>query len=60
MNQYLPIWQSNCGQCDTTPVVGILTPSRQIINTNLCGGHFFGDRLMTDPELWNNHREATE
>lgn len=59
-DQYCPIYQVSCAQCEAAPVVGIRSPGGTIICTHLCGPHFFGDRNMTDPENWNNAQEATE
>lgn len=58
--QYCPINQVRCAECDATPVVGIRAPSGVIICSHLCGPHFFGDRAMVDTEQWNNQMEATE
>ena len=58
--QYTPIYQIECATCGAAPVVGIRAPSGVIIVTSLCGAHFFGDRLMMDPERWNEAQEATE
>lgn len=60
MDQYTVIRGVDCEKCAATPVVGIRTPSGEVVCTSLCGPHFFGDRSMIDPDLWNEPREATE
>ena len=60
MNLYLPIFDLECRQCDTSPVVGIQDSPESIRSTGLCGCCFFSDRLMVDWELWNDRQEATE
>lgn len=57
---YCPIYQVECAQCETAPVVGIRSPGGTIICSSLCGPHFFGDRAMNDPERWNTAQEGTE
>jgi hypothetical protein len=57
---YVVIWQTECSICGTGPTVAIRTPSGQLAATGFCGSHFFGDRLMSDHELWNQPREETE
>jgi len=59
-SQYTPIYQVECAECGIAPVVGIRAPSGVIICSALCGPHFFGDRLMLEPERWNQQQEATE
>ena len=58
--EYEPIYQVECEVCATGPVVGIRTPAGRIASSGFCGPHFFGDRLMIDPERWNQTLEATE
>jgi hypothetical protein len=57
---YEAIYQVECAVCGASPVVGLRAPSGIIASTGLCGSHFFGDRLMLDPEEWNSRQEATE
>lgn len=57
---YTAIRQVECNVCATDPVVGLRTPGGEVVSTGLCGPHFFGDRMMCDPEMWNNGKEATE
>ena len=55
---YRPDFTLECKECGETPtvvVVGHTCPS-----TELCGFHFFLDRLMTDWSEWNNEQESTE
>lgn len=44
-----------CGSAPTVIVVGHIQP-----DTELCGVHFFHDRLMIDWEEWNEEPESTE
>jgi len=60
MEQYTAIYQVECTLCSEEPVVAIRAPSGRLASTGLCGPHFFGDRAMSDPELWNEPQEATE
>lgn len=57
---YEPIFNLDCVECDSEPVVGLRDDDGQLRCTQLCGRCFFGDRLMADWELWNDDREATE
>jgi len=60
MDQYTVVRGVDCEVCTATPVVGIISPTEDILCTNLCGPHFFGDRMMVDPDLWNEQKDATE
>lgn len=57
---YVVLRQTECSVCTSDPTVGLVSPGGEVIATGLCGPHFFGDRGMCDPEIWNNEREATE
>lgn len=56
---FIAILDLECSVCMNTPVVGIEDPNG-VRCTGLCGVHFFSDRNMDDPELWNEPAEATE
>lgn len=59
--EYEPIYGTvECSLCSSTPVVGLRTPGGILASTGLCGPHFFGERLMRDPEEWNSRPESTE
>jgi hypothetical protein len=59
--QYFPDWESECRLCDTSPCVIVFDSElRTNSATELCGTCFFADRLMIDPERWNEDLEATE
>lgn len=60
MNLYEPIFNLDCVQCDSEPIVGIRDDEGALRCTQLCGACFFGVRLMEDWELWNNQMEGTE
>lgn len=60
MQQYQPIYNVDCAECDWTTCVGLVDEDGQVTCTNLCGWHFFADKSMQDPDLWNDLREATE
>lgn len=60
MSQYTVIRGVDCEVCTATPCVGIESPTGEVLCTNLCGSHFFGDRSMIDPDRWNDPLEATE
>lgn len=60
MNLYEPIFNLDCVECDEEPCVGLRDDDGVLRCTQLCGLHFFGDRLMMDWELWNNPIEGTE
>jgi hypothetical protein len=60
---FLADYAQDCSQCGAKPCVVLSDPEptgtkRQ--DTELCGPCFFHDRLMIDPELWNEPEEATE
>lgn len=60
---YLADHSQECSACGTTPIVVVRDPEptgQAIHETSLCGVCFFHDRLMIDPELWNEPQEATE
>lgn len=57
---YEPIFNLDCVECEHTPVVGIRDDDGQLRCTQLCGMCFFNDRLMLDPDLWNEPLESTE
>ena len=57
---YIAIYQVECAVCGHSPVVGLRTPGGNITSQGLCGAHFYGDRLMLDPEEWNSQPETTE
>ena len=44
-----------CGAVLTVEVLGHV-----VLNTQLCGPHFFNDANMTDPELWNDFSQETQ
>lgn len=49
---YQPDFDASCRICGSSPcviVVGHIQPE-----TELCGTHFFSDRMMRDWEEWNN------
>jgi hypothetical protein len=55
---YHPDFDAECRVCAASPCVvvdGHISP-----DTELCGVHFFHDRLMIDWELWNEPSEDTE
>lgn len=60
MDQYEPIFNCDCHQCDHSPCVGLRDDDGTLRSTNLCGICFFGDRTMIDWELWNIPCEGTE
>ena len=55
---YQPDFQSECRICGTSPTV--VVQGHTVPNTELCGPHFFKDRVMVDWELWNTLPEDTE
>lgn len=60
---YLADFSTECSKCDATPCVTVRDldiHGTQLHDTGLCGIHFFRDRSMIDPELWNEPQEATE
>lgn len=63
MSTYLADFAHECLRCDTRPCVAVHDPEptgTAVVYTELCGVCFFRDRLMIDPELWNEPQEATE
>lgn len=60
MNLYEPIFNLDCVQCDSEPIVGLRDDEGILRCTQLCGCCFFGSRLMEDWELWNLPLEGTE
>ena len=51
---YHPDMQAECRLCGRSPCVDVYDPEqRRNSDTDLCGWHFFNDRLMIDWELWN-------
>lgn len=56
--QYKPDFDGECYVCGSSPTVIVI--DHVVPDTNLCGVHFFNDRRMSDWELWNDEREATE
>jgi hypothetical protein len=57
---YQPIFQLECRECDTSPVVGIQRPEGILESTGLCGRCFFSEQLMLDYTLWDLEPESTE
>ncbi len=55
---FIPDSTSKCYICDSSPCVKI--PEHPVPDTKLCGPCFFQDRLMIDPDLWNDQPEDTE
>lgn len=56
-----PDFTAECRLCGNGPCVIVHDPeTRHNSETELCGRHFFNDRLMVDWERWNDEREATE
>lgn len=55
---FLADFEVDCRRCGHSPCV--VVRSTIFTDTELCGPHFFGDRLMIDPELWNEPKEDTE
>jgi hypothetical protein len=60
VNNFEPIFNLDCTECDRSPVVGVRTDEGNLQCSQLCGVCFWGDRSMDDWELWNIPREATE
>lgn len=56
---YVPIFGIVCARCEDMPVVGLIE-KHSVRSTSLCGVCFFSDKLMIDPDLWNETTEATE
>jgi hypothetical protein len=55
---YQPDMEAECRLCGASPCVIVYDPeNRHNHKTELCGRHFFSDRLMVDWELWNDQRE---
>jgi hypothetical protein len=60
---YLANFAEECSRCGTSPCVVVSDPEptgAKRHDTELCGVHFFRDKTMIDPELWNDSQEATE
>jgi hypothetical protein len=57
---YEPIFNLECVECDSEPVVGIRDDEGSLRCTHLCGSCFFSDRSMNDWDLWNEPQESTE
>lgn len=55
---YQPDFRADCSLCGSCPTVIVVGHSQP--DTELCGPHFFADRLMADWTLWNDEVEATE
>lgn len=49
--KYAPDFQCECRICGNSPCVIVTTHSQP--GTELCGGCFFHDRNMLNPEEWN-------
>ncbi len=58
LNNYKPDFDNDCRICGTSPTVIVV--EHPVPQTDLCGPHFFNDRLMIDPDLWNDQMEDTE
>lgn len=58
MNTYHPDFDAECRICGTSPCVVVDGHGQP--DTELCGWHFFHDRVMQDWSLWNEPLEATE
>lgn len=57
---YVPIWDLECRECDSAPVVGRIDDGGNLRSTGLCGVCFFNDRYMIDWDNWNDTFETTE
>lgn len=53
-----PNFEGECRECGTSPTVVVV--DHPVPETDLCGLHFFADRLMLDWEMWNSREEDTE
>lgn len=63
MSFYLADFSAFCDRCGTSPCViarDLDAHGTKLHDTGLCGVHFFHDRAMVDPELWNEPKEGTE
>jgi hypothetical protein len=60
VNLYEPIYNLDCVECDRSPCVGLRDDDGRLQCTQLCGLHFFGCRLMIDPDEWNTSADSTE
>lgn len=56
--KYWPNFQGECKDCGSIPTVIVV--GHPVPETNLCGSHFFSDRLMVDWNEWNNQPDTTE
>jgi hypothetical protein len=56
--KYHPDFDEECRICGTSPCVVVEDHPQG--DTQLCGVHFFSDRLMVDWEEWNSTPEDTE
>ncbi len=54
---YTPNYEQECSKCGTSPCVDVVRKGRIARNSELCGCCFFNDRLMIDPDEWNNQSE---
>lgn len=54
---YTPNYEQECSRCGTTPCVDVVRNGMIRHSSELCGVCFFDDRLMIDPEEWNNQQE---
>lgn len=59
-DQYIPVFDIDCSECDNSPCVAMLDDEGNLRCTRLCGICFFGDRIMIDPDLWNDLRGGME
>jgi len=58
---FLADYSCSCEQCGRNPCVIARDPeNRSTHDSKLCGPCFFRDRMMIDPELWNEPVEDTE
>jgi len=55
---FRPNFSRECRECGARPTV--IVEGHAVSQTDLCGPHFFADRLMVDWQLWNEQEEATE
>ena len=55
---YRPNFAGECYLCGASPTV--VVEGHIVPDTQLCGVHFFNDRLMSDWDTWNLQTEETE
>jgi hypothetical protein len=55
---FKPNFDNECRECGAKPTVVVI--DHPIPETDLCGPHFFADRMMLDWQLWNEQPEGTE